>query len=382
MKVYPTPEQKKTLLRWFGTARWTYNACLEAIEKEGTKKRKKELRAKCLNAAAFADKPDLRWVLETPYDVRDEAMNDLLKAYKTCFSVGKPFKMKCRKQETQSIAILATHWNRKGGEYSKLFGPKIMRSTEGLPDVLGYDSRLIMTRLGEFYMCIPLPLKVQGDNQAPDLSQHTQGDPLLAGVIALDPGVRTFMTGYDPSGKTVEWGKADMGRIDRLCHFLDDLHSRWGQKEVRHRKRYRLKKAARRMRKKIRNLVDECHRKLSRWLVENYRVVLIPSFRTSEMVRRGQRRIRSKTARAMCTWAHYRFRTRLLDQAREFPWCRVIEVREDYTSKTCGRCGHIHQRLGGSKVFRCPACGFELDRDLNGARNILLRYLTESGVSV
>jgi transposase len=27
-------------------------------------------------------------------------------------------------------------------------------------------------------------------------------------------------------------------------------------------------------------------------------------------------------------------------------------------------------------VFRCPSCVADIDRDINGARNILLRYLT------
>src|SRR5947199_3511024 len=95
------------------------------------------------------------------------------------------------------------------------------------------------------------------------------------------------------------------------------------------------------------------------------------------MVRREQRRrIDSKTARAMCTWSHYRFQQHLIHKVREYPWCRVIICTEEYTSKTCGRCGHVRQKLGGSKVFRCPNCTAELDRDINGARNILLRYLT------
>ena len=48
-----------------------------------------------------------------------------------------------------------------------------------------------------------------------------------------------------------------------------------------------------------------------------------------------------------------------------------------YRSKTCGFCGYIHKKLGGSKVFCCPQCKTNLDRDINGARNILLRYLTK-----
>jgi putative transposase len=131
-----------------------------------------------------------------------------------------------------------------------------------------------------------------------------------------------------------------------------------------------------RIHKKIRCLVDDCHRKLAKWLCENYHVVLLPEFRTQSMIRRGQRRIRSKTARAMCTWSHYRFRQHLIHKAHEHPWCQIILCTEEYTSKTCGSCGCIHRGLGGSKVFRCPSCVADIDRDINGARNILLRYLT------
>ncbi|CAB4401040.1 unnamed protein product [Rhizophagus irregularis] len=35
-------------------------------------------------------------------------------------------------------------------------------------------------------------------------------------VIALDPDVRTFMTGYDPSGIAVEWGKNDIGQLSHI----------------------------------------------------------------------------------------------------------------------------------------------------------------------
>ena len=45
-------------------------------------------------------------------------------------------------------------------------------------------------------------------------------------MISLDPGVRTFMTGYNPSGIAVEWGKNDIGRVYRLCHAYDKLQSK------------------------------------------------------------------------------------------------------------------------------------------------------------
>jgi putative transposase len=381
IRVYPTSEQRKTFRKWFGSARWTYNECLKEIEESGVAKEKKALRAKCLNAECFQvgqPKAKSAWVLETPFDLRDEAMADLLKAYKSSFAKGGGFKMRFRskKQPRQTLAVLAKHWGHKRGEYAQVFGANVLRAAEPLPETLAYDSRLQLTKLGEFYFCIPMPLAVRHESQVP----ATSNDNETAGVISLDPGVRTFQTGYDPSGLVVECGKYDIGRIYRLCYVLDDLQSRWSQKEVKHHKRYRMRRAGRRIQAKIRNLVDDLHRKLTKWLVEHYRVVLIPVFETQRMIRRGQRRLHSKTARAMCTWSHYRFRTRLQDKVREHPWCKVIPVTEEYTSKTCGRCGQVHAKLGGNKVFRCPNCRLVVDRDINGARNILLKYLsTPSG---
>ena len=184
------------------------------------------------------------------------------------------------------------------------------------------------------------------------------------------------MTGYDADGLLAEWGRGDMCRIFRLLRQLDDLLRRMHADGVRHRQRYKMKKAADRIRLKVRNLVDEVHKRLAKWLCENYRCVLIPEFQTSRMVRRGQRRLNRRSVRGMLTWGHYRFRQRLLSKAREYPWCRVIVTQEPYTSKTCGACGWINHRLGGSKVFRCRQCAFVADRDANGARNILLRHLT------
>jgi len=62
--------------------------------------------------------------------------------------------------------------------------------------------------------------------------------------------------------------------------------------------------------------------------------------------------------------------------ARRKPWCRVLEVGEDYTTQTCGKCGKLHKEIGSDKTFCCPQrnCDFTCDRDhVNGARNILLR---------
>ena len=73
------------------------------------------------------------------------------------------------------------------------------------------------------------------------------------------------------------------------------------------------RRAAARLRTKIRNLISTtCNASsLIKWLCESYQVVLLRQFETQRMIGKhdGRRRIHSKTARAMATWAHYRFRT-------------------------------------------------------------------------
>ncbi|GBC05058.1 hypothetical protein RclHR1_00600021 [Rhizophagus clarus] len=266
--------------RWIGTARWTYNQCLSVVEKEGVNRNKKDLWARCLNAVNFRNNAELKWVLETPYDIRDEAMNDLLKGYSTNFATNrKKFKMKFRskKDPHQSIVIHSKHWGKSRGEYS--FLPK-MKSAEPLPNKLEYDSRLVVNQLGEFYLCIPRPLEIRAENQGPMFQKEGSE------VISLDPGVRTFMTGYDPSGMAVEWGKNDIGRIYRLCHAYDKLQSKRDQIHGKRnkQKRYRLRHVMLQIYKKIRCLVNDCHYKLVKWLCENYYIILLPEFRTQEMI--------------------------------------------------------------------------------------------------
>jgi putative transposase len=370
IRLFPTCDQQCTLLRWFGAARWTYNRCVESCTRrdEPESATKENLRALHINSCS----PNLpEWTKETPYDVRDEAMNDFIKAYSTQKMLVAQGKRKCftmkfrSKRRDQSIAVLSKHWKpRHYFDPANFVGAPLV-AAEPLPPTLKYDSRLIRDKCGRYFLCIPQALD--------DYLAHTQENE----IIALDPGVRTFMTGYDPSGKILEIGAKDMTRIYRLCDAMDGIQSRFQQPTTKARKRYRLKRAWKRLQVRVRNLIDEVHKKTTLTLVKSYKVILLPKFETSQMVKKAQRKIRSKTARGMLTWAHYRFQQRIIDKTREYRQCKVIIVDESYTSKTCGFCGHIHTKLGGNKVFKCPQCGVKLDRDVNGARNILLKFLTE-----
>jgi len=363
-RLHPTAAVRQTLRQWFGSARVTYNRCVDALKARRVKPTLKTLRADALNAdsPALAAMP---WLAETPYDVRDDALRDLLKARKTLRKLGKPFDLKFRnkKDKLQTITLHKKHWGKASGVYAAV--RQGLRPTEPLPAELPSDARLTMDRAGRFHLHVAVPLDVAPPSSAPAPTDH--------GVIALDPGVRTFLTGYVPDGGVFEFGRGDMSRITRLCHAYDQLQSKMAKASSRH--KYRMRRAAVRLQAKIRHCVDDLHRRTAKTLCKEHRVVLLPVFETQQMVKRAARRLSSKSARAMLTLSHFRFRQHLLHKAREHPWCQVYVVTEEYTSKTCGACGHLHDKLGGNKRFRCPKCNAVFDRDWNAARNILLKFL-------
>jgi putative transposase len=76
----------------------------------------------------------------------------------------------------------------------------------------------------------------------------------------------------------------------------------------------------------------------------------------------------------MLMLAHYKFRLRLIQKARQHGKV-LVTVDEAYTSKTCSQFGTQHHHLGAAKTFKCPnkVCDAVFDRDVNATKNILLR---------
>lgn len=56
---------------------------------------------------------------------------------------------------------------------------------------------------------------------------------------------------------------------------------------------------------------------------------------------------------------------------------RVVRVSPHYTSRTCSRCGFVAAANRKTQAeFKCLACGYEANADVNAARNILRRGLS------
>ena len=191
--------------------------------------------------------------------------------------------------------------------------------------------------------------KRSSENQAKHLSSNGNQ------VIALDPGIRKFLVGYDPNGKISFIGEGACNKLTKLLLEVDQIKSR--------------KKKLRRWRK-IKNLIEELHWKVSSFLVKNYDHILLPEFKTSQMVTKSKK-LCKQTKRLMNMFSFYKFKEKLSYKCSVYGK-KVYIVDESYTSKTCGKCGTLNN-VGGKEVYKCNVCNIEIDRDINGSRNIFLK---------
>ena len=415
-RVFPLKEQREQLKQWFGLTRRAYNTAVEVHnsvyendpdvvaavaalanevkqDKSGrplTKKDKHGVPYNVTRGHNDALKMYIRhkekaaaFVKECPQAIRDSGILDFEKAVRSGTAKrqeqrergedtsNEKFKYRTKKDKNQTFEINARDW-KDTGKIGSLFRSMHFPKKDPRPDKAAHAIRVQMDRLGRVFLCFVSEREVKSENQAPDPANAFHN------TASLDPGVRTFQTIYDADGQSIEWGKADMTQIMVLCRHADSIQSKISRKRA----TWALRHAYYRQLQTIKDKVKECHRKLALFLCENYRVILIPKFAVSRMVKKRNRKIKSKTVRQMACWSHYAFREALKAKAELFPWVRVVEVNEAYTSMTCEECGVLNHQLSGSKNFRCQECGHCADRDIHAAKNILLRYLTREQISL
>ena len=353
IRIYPNPQQRSMFRQWFGTSRRVYNDTVAHLNQP------KELRAKSWMGAAKVILPALPdWAKPVPYQVKKISVEDAYKAFsngcRKAKKTGEPFRLsfRSRKNPKQSCYITLTAL-KETGIYPTIAGK--LKFSESYPDNCR-DSRLVCEH-GRWFVIIPYRVAIT--------STENQGR-----FVALDPGVRTFLTGYSED-TAFKLGSGAFSRIARLCCHMDDLISRMSKATCASRRR--MKKALSRMRWKIWDLIDDLHFKSIRFLLDRFDVILLPTFEVSEMVGKLGRKLRAKSVRSMLTLAHFRFKQRIKSAART---CgkHVIDVNEAYTSKTASWTGEMKQ-IGGAKTIRSG--GVVLDRDINGARGIFLRALVD-----
>ena len=90
---------------------------------------------------------------------------------------------------------------------------------------------------------------------------------------------------------------------------------------------------------------------------------------------------RTPTKRRMHSWPFASLTMKIAYKAEE-RGCTVVAVDPRHTSQRCSCCGHTARNNRRSQsIFMCRQCGYQLNADLNGARNIAAKYRAGEGIS-
>jgi putative transposase len=387
IKLNPTKKQKLILEKWSNTTRYVYNKCLAKILKDPSLNNNKgysKLKKECIiaknnniikaNEEPREDKFLYDWEIETPKDIRNGALRDIEKAYKTAFAnitagniqhFGLGFRKKksyanqslevpksaiklIKTKKTNGFVIYTTKLHSVIAvhkSYIKLF--KTLKLT--------HDTRLKKEN-NEWYLCVGRDIKGSEDT----ITEKT---------CALDPGVRKFQTIY--SEDKVISISPDKVKVKKIYAILDKFQSLRAKKKI---SKQTYDKRRCRTQAKLTNLVDDMHYKTIAFLTKNYTSILLPSFETQDMV--CSNKLHSKVKRDMMNFSYYKFKQRLQHKCSLIKHCDVTIVNEAFTSQTCGYCGKLNKT--SNEIIHCSKCNKSYDRDVNGSRNIYLKYITTS----
>ncbi len=369
IRVYLDKEARNTFFKWYFVCKYVYNKCLWLLNNDKTFKiDRKELRKRVINNDTLQQNENTKWLLEYNYDLRDCGLETLINNYKSNIAKyktqGKPFKIYYKKKDEFkykpiSLIVRSKYWNKSSRNFfSKLFTKEKLRTREKLPDILPHDCRLIREPTGHFYLCIP-------DYKEQEESQEKQE------MIAFDPGLKSFLTGYDPNGSVLEIGKGVKFKIKNILFKRNKIKSLIDTCNNKKRKKS-LNKALLRTNKKIRNLIDDLHKRTSKFLCHNYKNIIIPKLNFHKL-----KNLNKEDKEVMACLKHCSFVDRLKMKSNQYKNCRVFITEEAYTTQTCSSCGYLHKTIRNNDIFECSICNKIMGRDINASKNIFMKFYND-----
>ena len=184
----------------------------------------------------------------------------------------------------------------------------------------------------------------------------------------------------------------DMGITDRMTLSTGETYNRRAvdREDIakKQRRLARCKKGSREWRRRLRILANahsksrirnrnECH-EITTDIVRRFDTIAVEDLQVKNMTRSARgtveepgRNVKAKAGlnREIQSQTWRLIRQQLTYKA-EWAGRELVAVHPHYTSQTCSGCGEVDRESRIGKVFRCLACGLEMDADVNAAINI------------
>ena len=351
-RFYPTFEQENLLRRTLGCVRLVYNRAL-AERTEGWYERQERIgyAETSSKLTEWKKQEDLQFLNEVSSVPLQQGLRHLQTAF-TNFFAGRtnyPNFKKKRNGGSAEFTKSAFKWKSGNVFLAKSAEPLSIRWSRQLPE--GAEPSTVTVRLNpsdQWYISLrfddPRDLKLEPSNQS----------------IGVDAGITSLVT--LSNGEKVANPKHFDRHYRRLRRAQKALSRK--QKGSRNRDKARLKVA--RIHQQISNSRKDHLHKLTTRLIRENQTIAVETLAVKNLVKNP------KLSRVISDagWGEL---IRQLDYKALWYGRALVKIDRWFpSSKRCGNCGHVVERLPLSiREWDCPKCGSHHDRDVNAARNIL-----------
>ncbi|WP_261557291.1 RNA-guided endonuclease InsQ/TnpB family protein [Frankia tisae] len=364
-RLYPDEAQEEVLLVHCGHARFVWNLCVEQ-QSWWNPRRGPAPGYAAWNRQLTAARGACDWLAAGSVIVQQQALRDFATARANFFggSHRRPtWRRRGRSEGFRIVAVKPGDVRQINHRWSQVRIPKVgwvrFRRSRTVPNARSY--RVTRDRAGRWHVAfaaVPAPI----------------GAPGTGGIVGVDRGVA--VSAALSTGELLHCPGLRPGEVARLVRLQRRLaRARRGS----HRRARLVGQIARVKAREVDRRKDWVE-KTSTDLARRYDLIRAEALPVGAMTRSARgtvaepgRNVRQKAGLNRSILAHgWGLLVRRLEQKAPG---RVEKINPAYTSQTCNTCGIRDREARESQaVFRCRACGQQVNADVNAARNIALGH--------
>lgn len=362
-QLRPNGQQERDMRRFAGACRFVFNRAL-ALQNENHEAGNKYVSYTKMASwlIEWKSHPDTQWLKDTPSQPLQQSLKDLERGYKNFFQKRAAFpRFKKRGQNDafrypQGVKLDQTN---NCIALPKLGWIRYRNSREVIGEVKNVT---VIQSCGKWYVSI------QTEYEVPEQVHKA------ASMVGLDAGVTKLATLSDGTVyQPVNSFKASQRKLAMLQRQLSrkvKFSASW-QKQ---------KKKIQRLHSHIANIRRDYLHKVTSEISKNHAMIVIEDLKVASMSKSAAgttsqpgRNVRAKSGlnRSILDQGWFELR-RQLEYKQAWRGGQVLAINPAYTSQQCACCGHTAKdNRQTQSQFKCAACGYEANADVNGARNIL-----------
>ncbi len=357
IELKPNDKQKSYFEKACYISRFVWNWALEEWEKEYNQGKKPNafMLKKKFNAVKREKYP---FVLDATKYASQQPFIQLQKAFNSFFKgISNYPQFKSRKHSVSIFYI--------GGDKVKVKGKKVWISKLGyvnMREEVRFKGKILSTtiskRADKWYISFVIEV-----DKSPYQSCESQA------MVGVDLGIEKFATlsdgTYFENIKVIEKYEKRLRNLQRALSRKQHPIKKGDKTPVSH-NFIKQKKRVAKLHKKIDDTRTDYIHKVTTYITEHYKSIVMEDLNVKGMMRNHH------IAKAIVSTGMYEFRRQLEYKSKLRNNNLIVADRWYPSSKTCSNCGYINPDLKlSNRVYRCPQCGLEIDRDLNAAINLM-----------